>query len=39
MTSELFHLIATGRAVHPTVPSFAKKFGHPDVPKEAVKAA
>src|SRR5919107_3011366 len=31
MTSELLHLIATGRVVHPTVPSFANMFGHPDV--------
>ncbi len=31
MTSELIHLIATGRVVHPTVPSFANMFGHPDI--------
>ena len=31
MTSELVHLIATGRIVHPTVPSFANMFGHPDI--------
>jgi hypothetical protein len=31
MTSELVHLIATGRVVHPTVPSFANMFGHPDI--------
>jgi DNA-binding transcriptional LysR family regulator len=31
MTSELVHLIATGRVVHPTVPSFANMFGHPDL--------
>jgi DNA-binding transcriptional LysR family regulator len=31
MTSELLHLIATGRIVHPTVRSFANMFGHPDV--------
>lgn len=31
MTSELVHLIATGRVVHPTVPSFAHMFGHPDI--------
>jgi DNA-binding transcriptional LysR family regulator len=31
MTSELVHLIATGHVVHPTVPSFANMFGHPDI--------
>jgi hypothetical protein len=31
MTNELVHWIATGRIVHPTVPSFANMFGHPDV--------
>jgi DNA-binding transcriptional LysR family regulator len=31
ITSELVHLIATGRIVHPTVPSFANMFGHPDI--------
>jgi DNA-binding transcriptional LysR family regulator len=31
MTTELVHLIATGRIVHPTVPSFANMFGHPDI--------
>ncbi|TCC44204.1 LysR family transcriptional regulator [Kribbella capetownensis] len=31
MTSELLYLIATGRVVHPTVPSFANMFGHPDI--------
>jgi hypothetical protein len=31
MTSELVHLVATGRIVHPTVPSFANMFGHPDI--------
>jgi hypothetical protein len=31
MTSELVHLVATGRVVHPTVPSFAHMFGHPDI--------
>src|SRR5918992_59177 len=31
MTSELMHLVATGRIVHPTIPSFARYFGHPDI--------
>lgn len=31
MTSELVYLIATGHVVHPTVPSFAHMFGHPDI--------
>ncbi|MQA73555.1 MAG: LysR family transcriptional regulator [Solirubrobacterales bacterium] len=31
MTTELVHLIATGRIVHPTIPSFANVFGHPDI--------
>lgn len=31
MTSELLYLVATGRIVHPTVPSFANMFGHPDI--------
>lgn len=31
MTSELLHMIALGRVVHPTVPSFANMFSHPDV--------
>jgi DNA-binding transcriptional LysR family regulator len=31
MTNELVHQIATGRIVHPTVPSFANMFGHPDI--------
>jgi DNA-binding transcriptional LysR family regulator len=31
MTSELMHLVATGKIVHPTVPSFARYFGHPDI--------
>lgn len=31
MTSELMHLVATGKVVHPTVPSFARYFGHPDI--------
>jgi DNA-binding transcriptional LysR family regulator len=31
MTNELMYLIATGRVVHPTVPSFANMFGYPDI--------
>ena len=31
MTTELVHLIATGRIVHPTIPSFANMFGQPDI--------
>jgi DNA-binding transcriptional LysR family regulator len=31
MTSELLYLTATGKVVHPTVPSFANMFGHPDI--------
>jgi DNA-binding transcriptional LysR family regulator len=31
MTSELLYLVATGRVVHPTVPSFANMFSHPDI--------
>jgi hypothetical protein len=31
MTSELIYLIATGHVVHPTTPSFANMFGHPDI--------
>lgn len=31
MTNELVYQIATGRVVHPTVPSFANMFGHPDI--------
>jgi DNA-binding transcriptional LysR family regulator len=31
MTTELVHLIATGRIVHPTIPSFASMFGYPDI--------
>jgi DNA-binding transcriptional LysR family regulator len=31
MTTELVHLIATGRIVHPTIPSFANMFAHPDI--------
>jgi DNA-binding transcriptional LysR family regulator len=31
MTNDLVYRIATGRVVHPTVPSFANMFGHPDI--------
>jgi DNA-binding transcriptional LysR family regulator len=31
MTTEIVHLIATGRIVHPTIPSFANLFAHPDI--------
>ena len=31
MTSALAYLIATGRIVHPTVPSLAKLYGHLDI--------
>lgn len=31
MTNELVYQVATGRVVHPTVPSFANMFGHPDI--------
>ncbi|MFG1708805.1 LysR family transcriptional regulator [Nonomuraea sp. M3C6] len=31
MTSELLYLITIGRVVHPTVPSFANMFAHPDI--------
>jgi DNA-binding transcriptional LysR family regulator len=36
MTSELVHLIATGRIVHPTIPSFANMFGDPGMVHVAI---